>query len=83
MPVNPVVAPLSLGNGVQVSSANLPTNVATNKPTLTKISAVDVCDEEGDNFLSINIFNDFMFAFYFFQPKSCLVGYPVQQKMLV
>ncbi len=67
MPVNPVIAPLSLGNGVQVSSANFPNNVATNKPTLTKISAVDVSDEEGNiNFFSINIFNAFMFVLYFF-----------------
>ena len=48
MPVNPVVAPLSLGNGVQISSTTLPNNVGSNKPTLTKISAVDVCDEEGN-----------------------------------
>jgi len=52
MPVNPVVAPLSLGNGVQISSTTLPNNVGSNKPTLTKISAVDVCDEEG-NFIDM------------------------------
>jgi hypothetical protein len=53
MPVNPVVASLSLGNGVQVSSTNPPTNTGTNKPTLTKISAIDVCDEEGNSELFV------------------------------
>ena len=55
MPVNPVVVPVSLGNGASslpVSSSSPPINNGTNKPSLTKISAVDVCDEEG----SFNLF---------------------------
>lgn len=49
MPVNPVVIPVSFGNGttnLSVSSTSVPTNVGTIKPILTKTSAIDVCDEE-------------------------------------
>lgn len=51
MPVNPVVIPVSFGNGttnLSVSSTSVPTNVGTIKPILTKTSAIDVCDEEGN-----------------------------------
>lgn len=51
MPVNPVVVHESFGNGASslpVSSTSLPIISGTSKPSLTKISAVDVCDEEGN-----------------------------------
>ena len=44
MPLNSTVVPFPLSvNGID----HPPVNLSTNKPSLTKISAVDIQDEEG------------------------------------
>ena len=50
MPGNPLIVPVPLGNGANslpASSTSLPISSGNLKPSLTKISAIDVCDEEG------------------------------------